>query len=142
MIEARAKLTQDVAARLLAAHLRALMRVTALLHAGLLERLNAPNTGVRRRRKKPRRGSYTVYPSPSKPGEPPRKRSGWLQRNVVYQIDKSALSARVGVTANARYGLYQELGTSRMAARPWLASTAREMAPRLAKLFAEEVARG
>lgn len=63
------------------------------------------------------------YKTPSRPGEPPRKRTGWLQRNIVYELDEPSLSARVGITRNARYGLFLELGTRRMAARPWLIST-------------------
>ncbi len=85
-----------------------------------------------------RRGSYTAYPSPSKPGEPPRKRTGWLARNVTYEVDGKNGVARVGLTANARYGIYLELGTSRMAARPWLLVTARKLAPQLEAIFREE----
>src|SRR5689334_11890578 len=70
-----------------------LTRATVWLWTKLQEVLNVPNTGVRRkssRRKTPsgRPASYTVYPSPSKPGEPPRKRTGWLARNVKYEVDK------------------------------------------------------
>lgn len=62
----------------------------------------------------------------SKPGEPPRKRTGWLQRNVVYELDEKEKRGRVGLTANAMYGLFLEFGTRFMAARPWLLGTLRK----------------
>jgi hypothetical protein len=71
------------------------------------------------------------YDTPSKPGEPPRKRTGWLQRNVLYELDEKTLSGRVGITRNARYGLYLELGTRRMAARPWLLATLQKVEKQL-----------
>ena len=55
--------------------------------------------------------SFTVYPSPSKPGEPPRLRSGYLRSNVLEQYDEAAMEAVVGLGANARYGLVLELGS-------------------------------
>ena len=59
----------------------------------------------------------------SRPGEPPRKRTGWLQRHIHKEFDKKAMKGAVGVNVNAIYGLYLELGTSRMAARPFLLRT-------------------
>lgn len=84
-------------------------RAVVYLHTQLLHALNVSN---------PR-----PYTTPSRPGEAPRKRTGWLQRNVLYELDKDAMTGRVGVTKNAQYGLYLELGTKRMAARPWLWAT-------------------
>jgi HK97 gp10 family phage protein len=60
-----------------------------------------------------------VYGSnPSAPGEPPHKQTGHLRRSVAHDVDKGTLSARVGT--NVKYGRWLELGTSKMAARPWL----------------------
>lgn len=103
-------------------------RAALFLHGKLLEVLNVPNTGERRKSrtrktKSGRPASVTVYPHPSAPGEAPRKRTGWLQRNVKYELDRAGLRASVGVTRNAAYGIYLELGTARVAARPWLLST-------------------
>jgi hypothetical protein len=63
------------------------------------------------------------YDTPSQAGEPPRKRTGFLQRNVLYELDRASLTGRVGVSRSALYGLYLELGTARMRARPFIAST-------------------
>jgi hypothetical protein len=117
-----------------------LARAVVWYHSKLLEVLNVPNTGQRvfsRTRRTPsgRRASSTVYPNPSRPGEPPRKRTGWLQRNVVYTLDRQKLTGTVGVTINAKYGLYLELGTRRMAARPWFLATLRRYTPQISNLL-------
>ena len=57
-----------------------------------------------------------IYGFPSKPGEPPHKQTGHLRRSVAWEL--VGLVARVGT--NLRYGRWLELGTSKMAARPWL----------------------
>ncbi len=71
------------------------------------------------------------YKTPSLPGEPPRLRTGWLRTHVVREYNPYTLEARVGVTKNAIYGLFLELGTSRMAARPWLLSTVMRLMPQM-----------
>lgn len=102
-----------------------LRRCVVLYHTKLLELLSVPNTGERRKhrtRKTPsgRAASYTVYPHPSKPGEPPRKRTGWLQRHVLYELDRASLSGRIGLGTSAQYGLHLHLGTQSVDARPWI----------------------
>ena len=142
MIEARATFDGDrMLADLKAAHVRAVARVTVTLWTEIQQVLNVPNTGVRVKRAHGK-GSYTVYPNPSKPGEPPRKRTGWLQRNVVYEFYDGGLRSRVGLTANAEYGIPLDQGSRTMAARPWLFVTAERMAPQLAAIAQREVARG
>lgn len=105
-----------------------IQRATVFAHGKVKEALNVPNSGVRvksktRKTKSGRPASMTIYPNPSRPGEPPRKRTGWLQQNVAYDLDRKKLQGRIGVRVNAVYGLYLELGTRRMQARPWLAAT-------------------
>lgn len=129
MIEIRGQLNTDRILRELEERAwQGIQRATIYYWQKLEEALNVPNPGERRKsrtRKTPkgRPASFTVYPSPSRPGEPPRKRTGWLQRNVVYSLDRSTLSAKVGVTVNAKYGLYLDLGTRTVEARPWLQAT-------------------
>lgn len=57
----------------------------------------------------------------SKPGEPPRKQTGHLRRSYTHVTDRKELVAYVGTAV--RYGLFLELGTSRMAARPHVRAT-------------------
>ncbi len=92
-------------------------RVTAEYHAIVGAELNVSN---------PR-----PYKTPSAPGEPPRKRTGLGKTGVVYELDKKAMTGRVGPTENTIYMAFLDLGTSRVAARPWLFATARKYFSRL-----------
>lgn len=74
------------------------------------------------------------YKTPSRPGEPPRKRTGFLQRAIAYELDEAKGEARVGVKANAKYAGFLELGTSRMAARPFLLATLEKFLPQIKAL--------
>lgn len=67
----------------------------------------------------------------SRPGASPRKRTGWLQKHVVYEQDKAKLTTRVGLLKNAIYGLYLEQGTGRILPRPWFLVTLRRLMPKL-----------
>jgi len=107
---------------------RGLKRGVQFYHSQLKLVVNKPNSGVRGKSGK------TVYPDPSKPGEPPRKRTGFGQRGIVREFD--GLTARVGVTKNALYMAYLELGTSRIAKRPWVVSTLRKHRNLIGKLMA------
>lgn len=104
-----------------------LMRATVFLHMKCREAVNKPNTGVRVPVKRQTPGgnttSRTIYPNPSKPGEPPRKRTGWGQRHIVWEFDARQVVGRVGVSAAAIYMLFLELGTRFIRPRPWLVAT-------------------
>lgn len=76
------------------------------------------------------------YRTPSRPGEPPRLRTGHGRSQVQYTIDREAGEGRVGVGQAGRYMAYLELGTSRVQARPWLLATLRKVESRL-KAIAE-----
>jgi hypothetical protein len=53
----------------------------------------------------------------SKPGEPPYKQTGHLRRSVAWEVTDT-LKGRVG--SNLMKARWLELGTRKMAARPWL----------------------
>lgn len=99
----------QVLAELQAAGWEGVQRTTVFFWQKVVEALNVSN---------PR-----PYVTPSNPGEPPRKRTGWLQRNILYELDEAAKTGRVGIGRLALYGAYLELGTRRMAARPFLLAT-------------------
>jgi len=91
------------------------------------EAVSRPNTGVS---VKVTRGvpggnkrTRTIYPNPSKPGEPPKLRTGFGRRNIVVNHDPKGKYTRVGVSANGMYMFYLEVGTRRVARRPWLLRT-------------------
>lgn len=73
-------------------------------------------------------------PPHSKPGEFPRRITGYLARAVDVEYDESNLSARVFVrNEQAPYWKFLEFGTSKMEPRPFLSRTLREMKPRIRK---------
>ena len=90
------------------------------LHGIAREMASISNAGEARTRtrdtERGKKGSqYTVYPKSSHgartpPGESPRRRSGFGQKNIVLGWDNALGSVRVGYTANARYMTYHELG--------------------------------
>jgi hypothetical protein len=61
---------------------------------------------------------YTVYPHPALKGQPPRKRTGNLQKNVDHIFLREQHRARLGVKAGARYGFFLELKD-----HPWFMAT-------------------
>lgn len=142
MITTRVEWSGDQAAEAVRSlTLERLTRATLKLWERVTEALNVPNTGERVKhptKKTPsgRAVTYTIYPHPSLPGEPPRKRTGWLQRNTLYDIDEQAISGRVGVQQNAKYGAYLELGTRRMKARPFLLATVQKCIAELRAIIA------
>lgn len=105
-------------------------RAAIFYHAECRKAVNVPNTGESRKRVRdttargggPIGSQYTVYLKPSKPGEPPRKRTGFGQTKIVRETndDPDNPLARVGVSKAGIHMAYLELGTKRIAPRPWL----------------------
>ena len=56
----------------------------------------------------------------SRPGEPPRIDTKNLHESIKTETEKDRNSVETRIGTNVDYGLYLELGTSKMAARPWL----------------------
>lgn len=75
------------------------------------------------------RRSWTEYVG-SRPGEPPRLRTGYGRTSITWWRH-APLVARVGIRRNAIYMAYLETGTRHIARRPWLsravAETRRQM---------------
>lgn len=101
-----------------------LQRATVYCHGQAQMLVNKPNTGKRVKIKRPVKGgnksSRTIYPTPSKPGEPPKKRTGFGQRNIVWEYDSAKMVGRYGITKNALYMFFLEIGTRFIAPRPWM----------------------
>ncbi len=68
-------------------------------------------------------GRLSYGASPSAPGDPPHVQTGRLRGSIAHERD--GLVGRVGT--NVIYGRFLELGTGRMAARPWLRRALGEM---------------
>lgn len=70
---------------------------------------------------------------PSKPGEPPKKVTGFLQRSITYAMERDRQAARVGT--NLEYGAVLELGGVNVAPRPYLRSTLIEESERINQIL-------
>ncbi len=76
-------------------------------------------------------GGKKTY-TPSLPGQPPNKITGWLQANVAFELDEAKGIGRIGVRKNAMYGIFLELGTRKMKPRPWMLATIKKYWPQIA----------
>jgi HK97 gp10 family phage protein len=66
----------------------------------------------------PKTGSPGPQTTRSAPGESPAVQTGTLKESLAQEPLEDRVGIRVGT--NIRYGLYLELGTRKMRARPWL----------------------
>jgi hypothetical protein len=79
-------------------------------------------------------GSRGVH---SRPGEPPYRQSGELQESIFARPLPGRMQVQVGTSSMV--GLYMELGTRRIAPRPWLRRTMKEIQPQIDSLTAGRV---
>lgn len=76
----------------------------------------------------------------SRPGEPPRKQTGTLQSGIQREVNAAAMTARVGTNKkNPPYPRWLELGTRKMAPRPWLRRSLDENRERIRAIFAKRM---
>ena len=73
-------------------------------------------------------------PPRSSPGAPPHKDTGNLHDSITSEVDAGQMTARVGTDLD--YGLFLEVGTSKMAARPWLRRSLMELTSRADQVLA------
>lgn len=85
-----------------------------------------------------RKGAIIYGANPSRPGQPPHKQTGHLQSSIAWEIE--GLVARVGTSV--LYGRHLELGTSKMAARPWLRRALREKEAEIIAIISAPIKRG
>lgn len=84
------------------------------LHRIARQKASIPNPGVTVAQQRVTAGSNatqrTIYPSPSQPGESPRRRTGFGQKNIVGGFSRVLMAFRVGYSRLARYMTFHELG--------------------------------
>jgi phage gpG-like protein len=98
------------------------------------------------RKVKKRQKLYNMVTSDA--GEPPRKQTGHLRTSVATSEDglsapggvfTSSGSAHAIVGTNLEYGKHLELGTRRMAPRPWLRRALSEMSDKIKALLSRPI---
>jgi hypothetical protein len=72
---------------------------------------------IKRDMAKPKSGKPGKNTTASAPGESPARQTGLLVRSIVH---KRSGKMREKLGTGIKYGLYLELSTKKMAARPWL----------------------
>jgi hypothetical protein len=61
-----------------------------------------------------------AFPPPSRPGEPPHKRTARLQTSVTWVLGEDSIGLYAAVGTNVDYGYWLEVGTDTIQPRPWL----------------------
>lgn len=94
----------------------------------------------------PRNRKKLIYGAfPSRPGEPPRKQTGRLQSSIAHELRVRGLFGRgllARVGTNVKYGRWLELGTRRMAPRPWLRRALDEMRGQIRTILSRTIRGG
>ncbi|RMD64397.1 MAG: hypothetical protein D6826_02515 [Alphaproteobacteria bacterium] len=78
---------------------------------------------------------------PSAPGEAPHRLSGRLRNSVRMVMHSRTGDPAAEIGTDLAYGLYLELGTRRIAPRPWLSPAFATVAPGVARRMADAVRR-
>lgn len=72
-------------------------------------------------------------PPRSTPGNPPHMDTQALYDSITHEVDAGQMAVRIGT--DLPYGLPLEVGTSRMAARPWLRRAAMDIMSRAEQIL-------
>ena len=125
------------------ANIRAMKLAAMIVERKTKQLLSIPGTGRTSKRTKSGKGHIA-----SRPGKPPAIDTGTLRASIMSDvsignvgvtgkvgpdIDKIAAKAPVGTDVN--YGLYLELGTSKMAPRPYLRPALRQSGKKIKEIF-------
>jgi len=119
-----------------------IQRAGVFYHAKCREAVSTPNTGTRIKGGRDNQGRFlkgrTVYDNPSRPGEPPRLRTGQGRDEIVMEFNdnEKAPEVRVGVSAKGIYMIFLELGTRLIQPRPWLLDTLMKFREQIGRLAA------
>jgi len=74
---------------------------------------------------------------PSLAGTPPKRVTATLQKSIFWDLDRSAKKGRVG--SPLKYAKFLELGTRKMARRPWLSKADTASRGRIRRIFKKEL---
>ncbi len=99
--------------------------------------MNEARDLVSRNQARAGKGARKVGLDPSTPGTPPKRVTGTLHRSIFWALDRQAVKGRVGTPL--KYGLFLELGTVRMAARPWMITAVRNKREAIKRILTKEI---
>ena len=88
------------------------LRAVQLTQLAVNESAQPTTVKVKRRTKGGNKFTRTIYINPSKPGEPPHKRTGEGQRNIAMQMVSGPARARVGWRPAGKHMFFHEVGIS------------------------------
>lgn len=88
-------------------------KATIETHSNAVKAIQKVSVGERQTRYRPRRNVVV-----SRPGDAPNTDTGRLISSVAFDLSRARMIGRVGT--NVKYGLFLELGTFDIKARPWL----------------------
>src|SRR5262249_36142996 len=80
------------------------------------------------------RANPRPYHDSSKPGEPPKARTGFGRSQIRYELDEPKGTARVGVALPGIYMLHLDQARDPKRRRPWLVATLERVLPTLRSL--------
>ena len=93
-----------------------------------------------RKKRRARARAANVELRASKPGEPPRRRTGTLGASITNEADKGGLIQRVGTAF--KYGFWLEWGTKKLAPRPYLRPAITKNADKIAAFVKNAIKKG
>lgn len=127
----------DKAAQGMVGHVRQKIGVSARIETPPSRRARLQEAKAKRRK------AARFLFQPSRPGEPPRKRTGMLQRSIAHAVELRGDKVVARVGSNVPYARALEFGYSprNLAARPYLEPSLREYAPAFGRVVATELRR-
>ncbi len=105
------------------------LRAVQLIQLAVNTSAQPTTVKVKRRTKGGNKFTRTIYINPSKPGEPPHKRTGEGQRSIAMQMVRGQARARVGYRPAGKHMLFHELKD-----RPHLVATVKKNRLKIGKL--------
>ena len=125
------------------ANLEAMKKAAAIVERDVKTHFTVPGTGKSSRRTKTGKRHYA-----SLPGQPPAVDTGVLRSSIIGQVsiegvgvvgkvgpDIDYVAAHAAAGTDVEYGYYLELGTAKMAARPFLRPSLRRTAKKVKEIF-------
>lgn len=80
-------------------------------------------------------GGQRYYRDPSRPGEYPKRATGTLRESIAFAFTIAGRGTEIIWGTNVPYGRHLQIGTRKMAPRPWMSRTNAECLPELQRIL-------